>query len=265
VTYNASGIAFDGEPYRRVISSSACRRRVVRQGIVVTPDLDPASVALYRLDDGGTPVLVEPMADDGDRTNGDQIQGDGFFSALVSVAATAPGAQRFRIGARTRSQPDVAAWSPVLSFPTIEHVEPAALSDAVALADDAGAVLAQLAAAGRSVRDAAGDPAARARLRRRSDRGGRRRPRRLRVTAGGLSAARWPRLASQRGDAAGSRSSCRRRRRWRLIRPGSRRCCSSRRISPTPSPPRSRPCSARGSARSSRSMRMRAARPARSD
>jgi hypothetical protein len=150
VTYNTNGIAFDGvlraDP--DYLFSGTRRAVTFRQGIVDNADLDPESVVLLRVADDGSTTLIDTMGDGGDLGNGDAIASDGFYSSLTSLDATTPGDQRFRVAARTQSAPEEVALSPVITLPVITHVPKIAFEQAMALADDASAMLQQLTAAG---------------------------------------------------------------------------------------------------------------------
>jgi hypothetical protein len=146
VTYNDNGLAFDGLATANpdYLFADTLRAVTMRQGVVANSDLDPGSVELVRVIDTGLEP-VKAMADDGDLGSGDQIQGDGYYSALVSLDGR-DGTQRFRVAARTLSQPGLVAYSPVITLPVIEHVSTTALASATALADDATAMLSNLTA-----------------------------------------------------------------------------------------------------------------------
>jgi hypothetical protein len=150
VTYNTNGIAFDGVPAADpdYLFAETLRAVTFRQGIVDNADLDPLSVQLLRVAADGSTTPVDSMADDGNLGNGDPIQGDGFYSSLTSLNAAALGEERFRVAARTVSEPGLTALSPVITLPVIERVSRDALERAIALADDASAMLQQLTAAG---------------------------------------------------------------------------------------------------------------------
>lgn len=142
-TYNLNGLVFDGVPVASpdglFVGESV--EVLIRQAIAVNPDLDPASVRLARITSTNTPSPVGVMSDDGDLAKGDEIQSDGIYTGTVGLGATKPGLHRYRVSARTKSQPDLVAWSPVLTFPFVDHVSEEQLAAAVALANDAKALL----------------------------------------------------------------------------------------------------------------------------
>lgn len=155
-TYNVNGIVFDGVPVATpdglFVGESVEVR--VRQAIAVNPDLDPESVRLARVTATTSPSPVGVMSDDGDLAKGDEIQSDGVYTGTVGLGSVKPGLHRYRISARTHSQPDLVAWSPVLTFPFVEHVSEEQLAAAIALANDAEALLASQRAGGASPADA---------------------------------------------------------------------------------------------------------------
>jgi hypothetical protein len=155
VTYNSNGIVFDGMP---VIDPDALfadgSSGSVRQGIVANADVDPESVQVERIADDGTTTFAGALRDDGFQAGGDLIPGDDVFTGAVRISRTGGAAARLRVSARTLSQPDVVAWSPVLTVPVVDHVSSGDLDAAIRLADDARTLLANLAAAGVDTRDA---------------------------------------------------------------------------------------------------------------
>lgn len=150
VTYNTNGVAFDGVPQAAPdhLLVDTLRAITFRQGIVDNAALDPASVRLLRVAADGSTTPIDEMGDDGELGNGDPIAKDGFWSSLTSLDATGGGNQRFRIEARTTTDPELVALSPVIELPVIQRVSRDALEEAIALADDASAMLQQLGAAG---------------------------------------------------------------------------------------------------------------------
>jgi hypothetical protein len=140
VTYNTNGIAFDiPTALPSALLETESENVKVRQKILPHPDLDPASVELVRIADDGTTTPVSPLADGGNRSLGDDLPGDDVYSTLVGIegGADATQAERFRVGARTLSAPDVIAWSPVLTIPRVAPVETESIKSAIALADNA--------------------------------------------------------------------------------------------------------------------------------
>jgi hypothetical protein len=155
-TYNLNGIVFDGVPVATpdgLFVGEAVEVRI-RQAIAVNPDLDPASVRLSRVTATTAPSPVGVMTDDGDLAKGDEIQSDGVYTGVVGLGSFKPGLHRYRVSARTRSNPQLVAWSPVLTFPFVEHVTEAQLAGAIALANDAQALLTTKRAGGASTGDA---------------------------------------------------------------------------------------------------------------
>jgi len=158
VTYNTNGIVFDGMPVAvpDALFTNQSGRLAIHQSIVANPDLDPSSVRLVRLIDGGATDPITSMVDNGDLTVGDEIQGDSAYTGKGLLSGSKAGIQRLRVSARTLSQPDVVAWSPVLTFPIVDHVSPNQLGDMITLANDARTLLASLQAQGTSTADALG-------------------------------------------------------------------------------------------------------------
>jgi hypothetical protein len=159
VTYNVNGIVFDGLPVGEpaALFAGQSGRLAIHQSIVANPDLDPSSVRLERLSDTGATTTLATMVDDGNLAVGDEIQGDSAYTGKALLAGSSPGLQRLRVSARTFSQPDLVAWSPVLTFPIVEHVTQAQLDAAIALANDARALLASKQAEGASTTSALGE------------------------------------------------------------------------------------------------------------
>ena len=150
VTYNLNGVVFEGTPVANpdALPEGTRRTITIRQLLAKNPDLDPESVQLMEVAAGGALTPLTVLVDDGDRTKGDQTQGDGHYSGRTSFDGLAGGTRRYRVAARTLSQPDLIAYSPILTVPTVEPVPSSALSSAIALADDARAILNGLTAAG---------------------------------------------------------------------------------------------------------------------
>jgi hypothetical protein len=150
VTYNLNGLVFVGQPVADpdALAEGTRRTITVRQLLATNPDLDPESVQLLEVAAGGATTPLTLLVDDGDRTKGDQIQGDGHYSGRTSFDAFEPGARRYRVAARTLSQPESTAFSPILTVPTIEPIPSSALSTAIALADDALSILNALVTSG---------------------------------------------------------------------------------------------------------------------
>ncbi len=150
VTYNLNGLVFDGEPHGDPDAVFVGEPETVtfRQPIPSAPDLDPTSVRLVRVETDGSLTEVGTLVDSGDLATGDEIQGDGVFTGRSEVGGDAAGELRFRVAARTTSQPDQTAYSPIVSVHVIEHVTPAELADAVTLADEAQALYDQRIAGG---------------------------------------------------------------------------------------------------------------------
>ena len=150
VTYNTNGLVFDGIPVidPDAAFANASANGSVRQGIVSNPDLDPNSVRVERIADDGSTTEAGQLRDEGFQAGGDLIPGDNVFTGEVSIPRGGATVVRFRVSARTVSQPDVVAWSPVLDVPVVERVSTDQLEAAIRLADDAQTLLANLAAAG---------------------------------------------------------------------------------------------------------------------
>ena len=156
VTYNVNGIVFEGMP---AVDPDAffvgeATETIVRQAIAANDDLDPATVRLVRLTDAGAKLFVGSLSDDGDLARGDEIQSDGIHTGKMNMGGLRTGLQRFRVSAKTLSMPEETAWSPVLTLPIIEHLGEEQLEAAVALANEARALFANLSAQGAAVGDA---------------------------------------------------------------------------------------------------------------
>jgi hypothetical protein len=156
VTYNTNGIVFDGVPEidPDTLFFNGSSNAAVRQRIAPNADLDVESVQLEQIADDGSTRVAGALRDDGFQAGGDVIPGDDVFTGIVRVQRSRPGLVRFRVSARTLSQPDAVAWSPILSVPVVERVSTGDLDAAIRLADDARTLLANLAAAGVDTRDA---------------------------------------------------------------------------------------------------------------
>lgn len=155
-TYNLNGIVFDGVPVASPDGLFVGERFEVRvrQAIAVHPDLDPESVRLSRIMPTSAPSPVGTMSDDGNLAKGDEIQADGVYTGMIGLGSVRSGLHRYRVSARTRSNPDLVAWSPVLTFPFVEHVRAEQLAAAITLANDAQALLDAQRAGGASTADA---------------------------------------------------------------------------------------------------------------
>src|SRR5262249_45731883 len=156
VTYNTNGLLFDGVPVAEPAGLFVGQgdQVVVRESIVANPDLDPASVKVVRVLDHGNTQNLASMADDGNLDAGDEIQGDAIYTAKTSLRSAEPSLLHLRVSARTLSQPDAIAWSPVLTVPVVEHVSQEQLDDMIALANDARDLLARLKGEGVALHDA---------------------------------------------------------------------------------------------------------------
>ena len=147
VTYNTNGLAFEGVPFAspEALIAGDSDNVMVRQKILSNPDLDPATVEIMRIADDGTMSSMVPLEDKGDRKKGDDLPGDDVYSGLMGLEgsdSTAP--ERFRVVARTTTQPDLVAWSPVLTIPRVEAIKPDAVKSAIQLADNARALFTSL-------------------------------------------------------------------------------------------------------------------------
>ena len=97
--------------------------------IASTPNFDPTTVRLVRLNDQNTIVeTLNLLTDDGNLNNGDDIQGDGVFSTLQTFMETTPGTLHLRILAITHeAEGDVPALSPILKLPILPQTTQADL------------------------------------------------------------------------------------------------------------------------------------------
>ena len=158
VTYNTNGIVFEGPPVADpdaiFVNSSA--NSTIRQAIAANADLDPESVLIEEVDADGGVLRSAPMRDDGfEASEGtDLIPGDNVYTGLVRVRDNDDGVVRYRASARSLSQPDTIARSPVLEVPVVARVSSEALSAAIGLANDAQTLVTNLAAGGVVGRDA---------------------------------------------------------------------------------------------------------------
>jgi hypothetical protein len=148
VTYNTNGIEFDGMPIAspEAVLMEDAENVQVRQKILPNPDIDPASIELVHLADDGSTTSVGVLADGGNRQNGDDLPGDDVYSMLMGLDGGADKIhpEHFRVGARTKSAPDVIAWSPIMTIARIEPVKFDAVKAAITLADNAQALFAGL-------------------------------------------------------------------------------------------------------------------------
>jgi hypothetical protein len=148
VTYNTNGIVFEGMPAATPESlvMQASDALIVRQKILVNPDLDPASIEVMHLGDDGSMDDAGGLADGGDRKEGDDLPGDEVYSGVVGVAGgrskTVP--EHYRVAARTTTQPDVVAMSPIVTIPRVEPVSDRSIAAAIMLADNAKTFFTQL-------------------------------------------------------------------------------------------------------------------------
>jgi hypothetical protein len=90
-------------------------------------DLDASSVEVYKVDDNGdkTGNALGSLTDDGNTDNGDEIQGDGIFSAKISLSSSEAGPIEMRVFASDTSAAE--SKSEVFSFnffaePTAEQL-----------------------------------------------------------------------------------------------------------------------------------------------
>jgi hypothetical protein len=140
VTHNTNGIEFEGMPVStpEAILMKDPASLTLRQKILSNPNLDPASVEVLHLTAGGT-TAVGVLQDTGNRQTGDDLPGDDVYSGVMGVVggtnATEP--EYFRVAARTTTQPDVVALSPVVMVSRIEPVPHDAVAAAITLADNA--------------------------------------------------------------------------------------------------------------------------------
>ena len=155
VTYNTNGIVFDGLPVidPDAVFSNSSGNASVRQGILPNPDLDPESIHVERIADDGTATVAGDLRDEGFQAGGDLIPGDNVFTGEVGVPRGGGSFVRLRVSARTISQPEAVAWSPILDVPVVDRVSRDQLEAAIRLADDAQTLLASLAAKGVDERD----------------------------------------------------------------------------------------------------------------
>ena len=141
VTYNTNGLEFEGVPVAspEALISGDSTNVSVRQKILANLDLDPATIEIVHLNDDGTTTSLTGLKDDGNRQLGDDLPGDDVYSGLMGVESPADstGEEHFRVGARTKSAPDVVAWSPVLTIPRVAEVKADAIEAAITLADNA--------------------------------------------------------------------------------------------------------------------------------
>jgi hypothetical protein len=150
VTYNTNGIVFDGVPVIEpdAVFENATPSGTVRQGIVSHPDLDPESVEVHQIAADGSTRAAGELSDEGFEAGEDLIPGDDVYTGRARLQGGGEGPPRVRVQARTLSQPDAVAWSPILEVPVVDHVSTSDLDAAIGLANDAQTLLANLAAAG---------------------------------------------------------------------------------------------------------------------
>jgi hypothetical protein len=158
VTYNTNGIVFEGMPTAapEALLMEDADSLTLRQKILANPDIDPATIRVEHMAADDSMTEVGGLADAGDRKFGDDLPGDDVYSGLVGVdgGPAAIVAERFRIVARTLSQPDVVAMSPILVVPRVDLVEPEATKAAITLADNARTMFTGLLADGVNPDDA---------------------------------------------------------------------------------------------------------------
>lgn len=150
VTYNTNGLVFDGVPVAEpdALFVGTPVRVAIREGIVTNTDLDPDTITLHAVGADGSTSAVATLKDDGVVDTGDRIAGDGIYAGEVRILAQGLGTERFRVSARTKSNPVDVAWSPIVSVPIVDHVSQQDLDAAIHLANDARATFAGLSADG---------------------------------------------------------------------------------------------------------------------
>lgn len=105
----------------------------------VTAQIDVAatvnSVDLWQVDNASTPsVMLAVLTDDGDLDNGDEIQGDGIYSAQFTYTGLA--VEEIRL--RTRVQhTQGTSWTPGNSLLSLDHIDPAAFEASITVQDEA--------------------------------------------------------------------------------------------------------------------------------
>lgn len=158
VTYNTNGIAFEGMPAAspEALFVGESNSVTVRQKILANPDLDPATIEVVQVADDATTTDVVPLEDKGNRKTGDDLSGDDVYSGLMGVKAGdgTAGPQHYRVRARTKSTPDLVAWSPVLTIFRVDPVKPDALQAAITLSNNARTLFAGLTEDGADATDA---------------------------------------------------------------------------------------------------------------
>jgi len=92
-------------------------------------------VELWQLDAAGNAtVVLAALTDNGDLANGDEIQGDGVFSARFTTNAPSVGKSVTRVRV-THDQGT--SWTPTASLLTLAHLEPAAFAAGMAVQNEA--------------------------------------------------------------------------------------------------------------------------------
>lgn len=136
VTYNPDRVVFYGMPRSNpdavFVNEEA---KILFTQAISTPTVDPTSVRLVIDDDSGKSVDFA-MWDDGLLGgHGDEVDGDGIYSAILDLTYTQEGNAAYRVHASTPGGVD--SLGPVSDLAVLEHIDPADYLAALGLADSA--------------------------------------------------------------------------------------------------------------------------------
>ncbi len=119
VTYNTS-VTFTSLPQLSPDAGFTGQATVYVRIAINEPNLDPASVKVYQVDDSGNKVqLLGTLTDDGNTNNGDEIQGDGVYSVKLSLSSSTIDLIPLRIFASDTQQQE--SKSSVVSFAFLDE------------------------------------------------------------------------------------------------------------------------------------------------
>lgn len=140
VTYNAF-LAFHGEPKVNpsAVFTNTSTDVIAHATILPNTNLIETSVKLLKVDvDGKTIQTLSEMYDDGNLAHGDDIKGDGVFSAKFTVMEAAAGDVYMRAMATTQETGGkVDAYTQIFTLPVVNPVDETVVTAAVAIQEQA--------------------------------------------------------------------------------------------------------------------------------
>lgn len=140
VTYNVSA-TFSSALYisESVLYVNEAKDVIFRIGIDPSVDLANLNLKLYKVDSSGDKISeLGSLLDNGNLSNGDEIEQDGIFSGKFTLTEASHGLIFFRAFATVNTPPDEVK-SEVKSIMIVPHLTPQEVQDAVSNADNAEA------------------------------------------------------------------------------------------------------------------------------